>query len=427
MAVPFAPVEVVERTRRGDPVDAGSVEEFVRRWIDGTSDDALMSAWCMLACTRGLPDSHADALMRALVASGDRLELGRFGPTGDVVTTGAVGDSVPIAAAPVAAALGVGVAQMASRGLGHAGGTADKLEAIPGMEVDLTLERWVRQLRDEGIAVAAHHGRLAPAELRLAGLRDATGTVPAPGVVAASAMARALASGAGSLHLEVPYGAGAFVPDRDAGLAAAALMERMAAPWGRAVTWDLVDAGAPLGRMVGNALEVAEAGEVLRGAGPDDVRGAAVRAAGRLAESAGAAPPGEGETRAAAALADGSALARAERWVEVQGGDPAVWSDEGALPSAPERVDVLAPRAGTVTRIDGRGVGEVVRWLGAGRLHPDQAIDPVVGMELLVRPGEAVEAGQPLAVVHARDAWAAEEAVRMAEPWFVVGGDGGDA
>ncbi len=287
MAVPFAPVEVIERTRRGDPVDAASVEDFVSRWVDGTSDDALMSAWCMLACTRGIEDGHADAMMRALLASGERLELARFGPTGDVVTTGAVGDAVPLAAAPLAAALGVRVAQMASRGLGHAGGTADKLEAIPGMEVDLTLERWVRQIRDEGIAVAAHHGRLAPADLRLAELRDATGTVPAPGVGAAAAMARAIASGAESLHLEVAWGSGGFLPDRDAALAAAALMERMAAPWGRAVTWDLLDADAPLGRMVGNALEVAEAGEVLRGAGPDDVRHAAVRAAGRLAESAG--------------------------------------------------------------------------------------------------------------------------------------------
>jgi pyrimidine-nucleoside phosphorylase len=421
MAVPFAPVEVVERTRRGDPVDADSVEDFVRRWIDGTSDDALMSAWCMLACTRGIDDGHADALMRALVASGDRLELARFGPTGDVVTTGGVGDSVPIAAAPLASALGVRVAQMASRGLGHAGGTADKLEAIPGMAVDLSLEEWVRRLRDGGIAVAAHHGRLAPAELRLAGLRDATGTVPAAGVVAASAMARAVASGAESLHVHVLHGAGGFVPDRAAGLATAALMERMAAPWGRTVTWDLLDADAPLGRMVGNALEVAEAGEVLRGAGPDDVRAAAVRAAGRLAESAGTAPEGEGEARAAAALADGSALEAAERWVEAQGGDPAVWTDEAALPGAPERLDLAAPQAGTVTRIDGRGVGEVVRWLGAGRLHPDQSIDHAVGMELLVRPGDPVEAGQPMATIHARDGWAAEEARRMAEAWFRVG------
>jgi pyrimidine-nucleoside phosphorylase len=427
MAVPFAPVEVVERTRRGDPVDAESVEDFVRRWIDGTSDDAMMSAWCMLACTRGLGEGHADALMRALVASGDRLELGRFGPTGDVVTTGAVGDSVPIAAAPLAAALGVRVAQMASRGLGHAGGTADKLEAIPGMDVNLSLEGWVRRLRDGGIAVAAHHGRLAPAELRLAGLRDATGTVPAAGVVAASAMARAVASGAESLHIHVLHGAGAFVPDREAALATAALMERMAAPWGRNVTWDLLAADAPIGRMVGNALEVAEAGEVLRGAGPDDVRAAAVRAAGRLAESAGTVPQGEGEARGAAALADGSALQAAERWVESQGGDPAVWTDEGALPAAPERLDLAAAHAGTVTRIDGRGVGEVVRWLGAGRLHPDQSIDPAVGVELLVRPGDAVAAGQPLAVIHARDGWAAEEARRMAEAWFWVGEGDGDA
>ena len=422
MAVPFAPVEVVERSRRGDPVDAESVESFVRSWLDGTSDDSLLSAWCMLACLRGLADDHAEALLRALIGSGDRLELGRFGPTGDVGTTGGVGDTTPIVAAPLAAALGVRVASMAERGLAHTGGTADKLEAIPGMDMDLSLEAFVRQVRDEGIAVAAHHGRLAPGDLRLAELRDATGTVPAAGVVAASVMARRLAAGAGALHVEVTHGAGAFIASEDQARATAALMERMAAPWGRALSWSLCPMDAPLGRCIGNALEIAQAGEVLRGAGPDALRAAAVRAAGGLAEGAGVAPKGQGRARAEAALADGTALAAAERWVEAQGGDPAVWTDEGALPRAPERIDLPSPAAGVVRRIDARGVGEVVRWLGAGRLHPDQSIDPVVGLELLVGEGERVDEGQPLAVVHARDTWAGEEARDMAARWIEVDG-----
>jgi thymidine phosphorylase len=277
-------------------------------------------------------------------------------------------------------------------------------------------------VRDEGIVVAAHHGRLAPGDLRLAELRDATGTVPATGVVAASTMARRLAAGAGAIHVEVTHGAGAFIASEDEARAAAALMERMAEPWGRALSWSLCPMDAPLGRCVGNALEIGQAGEVLRGAGPGALRAAAVRAAGGVAEGAGVAGPGEGRARAEAALADGTALAAAERWVEAQGGDPAVWTDERALPSAPERIDVISPSAGTVSRIDARGIGEVARWLGTGRLHPDQSIDPVVGLELLVDVGERVDEGRPLAVVHARDSWAGEEARDMASRWIEVTG-----
>ncbi len=423
MAEQLAPLEVIERTRRGEPVDAPSVESFVRSWIDRTSADSLMAAWCMAACLAGIGREQVEALTRTLIASGDRLELGTLGPTGDIQLTGGVGDTSPLVAAPLAAALGVRIATMGGRGLGHCGGLIDKLEAIPGFDADLPLARFVRQVRDVGIAVISQTARLTPADRRLEELRDATGTTPAAGLVAASVMARAIAGGAGAVSLDVTFGHGAHIADADAAREAAAMMAALAAPWGRRVRWIVSDMDSPRGRFVGNALEVAEAGEVLRGAGPEDVREVAARLAGDLAEAAGVAAPGEGRAAAAGALRDGSALAGAERWVEAQGGDPAVWTDPGALPSAPVRIDVPAPRDGWVAAIPARGIGEVARWLGAGRLHSDQSIDPVAGVEIVAGVGQRVSLGDPVVVVHGRDEWAGERARAMAEAWIVVSED----
>lgn len=422
-AAPLAPVEVLERSRRREPVDADSVEAFVRSWLRGDSADAMMAAWCMSACLRGMDDGWPEAVTRALVASGDRLELAALGPVGDIGSTGAVGDTVPLVAAPLAASLGVLVATMADHGVGHIGGTIDKLESIAGFEADLSLASFVRQARDVGIVVAAPIERLAPGDRRLSALRDATGTVPAAGLVAASMMATRIAGGAGALALQVGCGDGGPLGSRADADEAAGVMAAMAAFWGRRIRWTVADVDQPLGRAVGNALEVAEAADVLRGSGPADVRELAVRMAGDLAEAAGVAPRGGGRGRAAAALDDGSALAAAERWVEAQGGDPDVWTDPGALPLAPLRIDVEAPRAGVVAAVGARAVGEVARWLGAGRLHPMQAIDPVAGLEVLVRTGDRVEEGEPLAVVHAREDGAGARARDMAEAAFAIGDD----
>ena len=190
-------------------------------------------------------------------------------------------------------------------------------------------------------------------------------------------------------------------------------MASLAEPWGRRVRWTVSSMAQPLGRCVGNALEVREAGEVLRGGGAPDLRELAVRLAADLAEACGVAPEGEGAGRAAEALTSGAALEAAERWVEAQDGDPDVWTDPGALPTAPVRDEVLADGAGWVGAIDARAVGEAARWLGAGRLHPDQSVDPVAGIELLAKVGAEVAGGQPLAVVHARDEWAAQRAREM--------------
>ena len=413
MAAPLAPVEVIERSRRGEVVDPESVDSFVRSWLDGTADDAQMAAWCMVGCLRGMAPEHVEALMRALLASGDRLELGALGPTGDLASTGGVGDTTTLVAAPLAAALGVRVAKMTGRGLAHTGGTLDKLEAIPGFQGELPLGRFVRQVTEVGIATIAQTSRLTPGDRRLYALRDATGTVPAAGLIAASVMSRRIAGGAGAIALDVKAGDGGFFPDEDEARAAAELMASLAEPWGRRVRWTVSSMAQPLGRCVGNALEVREAGEVLRGGGAPDLRELAVRLAADLAEACGVAPEGEGAGRAAEALTSGAALEAAERWVEAQDGDPDVWTDPGALPTAPVRDEVLAEGAGWVGAIDARAVGEAARWLGAGRLHPDQSVDPVAGIELLAKVGAEVAGGQPLAVVHARDEWAAQRAREM--------------
>lgn len=436
---PLAPLEVIERTRRGEPVDAPSVEAFVRSWTDGTAADSLVAAWCMAASFTGLDRVQVDALMRGLIASGDRLELGSLGPTGDIQSTGGVGGSASLVAAPLAAALGVRVATIGGHGVGCTGGIIDTLQAIPGFDTDLPLARFVRQVRDVGIAITSQSPRLVPAERRLEELRDATGTGTASGVVAASVLARAIAGGAEAVVVHVPVGGGANLPGPAVASAEATLMAELAVPWGRTLRWVVTDQSVPRGRGVGNALEIREAGSVLRREGPDEVRDLAIRLAGDLAEAAGVVAPGEGSAAASAALGEGRALAHAERWVEAQGGDRAVWSNPGALPMAPVRVDVLADRGGWVAALPARRIGELSRWLGGGRLHANQRVDPVVGIEISATTGDPVQEGDPILVIHARDEWTANEARRRAGEWvevsertvsrpaLVVGEDGPDA
>jgi pyrimidine-nucleoside phosphorylase len=427
MAAPLAPVEVIERSRRGEHVDAESVASFVRSWLDGTAGDAQMAAWCMVACLRGLDREQVEALTGALIASGDRLELGSLGPTGDTHSTGGVGDSTTLAAAPLAAALGVRVAKMSGRGLAHTGGTIDKLEAIPGYRAELPLGRFVRQVRETGIAVISQTARLTPGDRRLYALRDATGTVPAPGLIAASIMSKKLAGGAGAIALDVKAGGGSLFSSPDEAVATARLMQELAAPWDRHVRWTVTAMDQPLGRCVGNALEVREAAEVLRGVGPADLRELVVRVAAELSEAAGVVPAGEGSERAREALRRGDALEAAERWVEAQEGDPGVWTDPGALPVAPVRAQVPAPADGWLAGLEARGIGEAARWLGAGRLHPDQSVDPAVGVELLAKVGDRVAAGDPVATIHARDDWAAGRAAEMVSGCLRVSHDPVDA
>ena len=413
MIAPLAPVQLLERSRRGEPIDSASVAAFVRGWLDGTVTDAQMASWCMAACLAGLAPEAVASLTEVMVTSGDRLDLARLGPTGDSHSTGGVGDTTTLVAAPLAAALGVRVAKMSGRGLAHTGGTIDKLESIPGFATDLPLDRFVRQVRDVGIAVTGQTARLTPADKRLYALRDQTGTVPSTGLIAASIMSKKIAGGAGAIALDVKAGSGAFFPDAAAAREAALVMAELARPWGRAVRWMVTAMDQPLGRHVGNALEVRGAGEVLRGEGAPDLRELSVRVAAELAEASGVEQPGRGRAAAEAALESGAALAAAERWAEAQGGDPRAWSEEGVLAEAPLRREVPAPEDGHVAALDALAVGEAARWLGAGRLHAAQTIDPAAGIVLRAKVGDPVTRGEPVAEIHARDAYLADRAVEM--------------
>lgn len=413
MVAALAPLELLERTRRGEAVDAESVTAFVQSWMDGLVGDPQMAAWCMAVCIRGLDMPATQALTAAMIASGDRLELAKFGPTGDKHSTGGVGDAISLVVAPLSAALGVKVAKMSGRGLGHTGGTLDKLESIPGMRIDLDLTDFVRQLRDVGVVVVGANERLVPADKRLYALRDQTATVQNPSLIASSIMSKKIAGGAQAIVLDVKVGSGAFFEDVASAREAAQIMVALGEPWGRTVRYIISSMEEPLGRMVGNALEVAGAAEVLRGGGADDLRELSIRITGALAEAAGVVPAGEGMAAASEALASGSALRKAEQWVEAQGGDPAVWTDTTRLPAAPITLQVPAPADGYVSRLDAREVGEAARWLGAGRLHPSQQVDPAVGIELLAKIGDGVSAGAPMAVVHCRDQEIGARAVEM--------------
>ena len=421
MAVPLSPLELLERTWRGEHVDPDNVRRFVRSWLSDSAPDAQMAAWCAIAQARGLDRDSTRGLMSALIASGERLDLTSLGHTGDLHSTGGVGDNVSLVAVPLAAALGVRVAKMSRRGLGHWGGTVDKLEAIPGYRTTIDLGEFIGQVQRVGCALIAQNPRLVPGDGRLTSLREATGTVANCDLIAASVMSKALAGGAQALALEVTWGEGAACASLEEARRTAELMAWLASGWDRDVRTIVTAIREPLGRMVGNALEVLEAAEVLRGGGPTDLRRVAARLAGELAEAAGAVPAGGGGGRAEAALADGSALAVAERWVEAQGGNPAVWTVPSVLAIAPVDLPVHGARDGVVEAIDAQAIGDAVRRLGAGRLHPAQQVDHAVGVELMAKVGEPVASGAPIAMIHARDAWLAEGCVAELRDAFRIG------
>ena len=411
MGVPLSPLELLERAWRGETVGADDARRFVESWLGNGAPDAQMAAWCAIAQVRGFPREATAGVMAALIASGERLDLAPLGMTGDVHSTGGVGDNATLVAVPIAAALGVRVAKMSRRGLGHWGGTVDKLEAIPGYRTELELGEFVGQVQRVGCAVIAQNPRLVPADARLTSLRETIGAVANPDLVAASVMAKALAGGAEAVALEVTWGNGAACASRQEAESTADLMSWLAAGWGRRTRTTIAASDGPLGHMIGNALEVAEAADVLRGGGPADLRDVAVRLAGHLAEAAGVVAEGHGADRARAALADGAALASAEAWIVAQGGNPGVLIDGDGLPAAPIVVPVITTHTGTVAAIDARRIGDAVRRLGAGRLHPAQQVDHAVGAQLLAKRGALVDVGEPIAMVHARDQWLADHTV----------------
>jgi pyrimidine-nucleoside phosphorylase len=336
----------------------------------------------------------------------------------DKHSTGGVGDKTSIAVGPIVAACGVPFGKMSGRGLGHTGGTLDKLESIPGFRVELALDEFIAQVRDVGMAIIGQTADLVPADKKLYALRDVTATVDSVALIAASIMSKKIAAGAQAIVLDVKVGDGAFMKSlQDAQILAEAMLE-LGTRAGRDVVCLLTDMDQPLGNAVGNALELREAIATLRGEGPPDFTELVLTACSRLlALSDFGIDVAEGRRRAEAALTDGSAVAAYERWIRAQGGDPS----ERALPRAPLTAEVEAPRAGYVTRLGAIDIGLAALHLGAGRRTKEDTIDHSVGIICRSKRGDEVGAGEVLAEVHARNEASAAEAVRAVLAAYELG------
>jgi pyrimidine-nucleoside phosphorylase len=403
------PPELIERKRNGEELPADEISELILGYARGEIPDYQLAAFCMAVFFRGMTAAETYALTDAMIRSGRTLDLG--GALGrkvvDKHSTGGVGDKTTIAVAPIVAACGVPIGKMSGRGLGHTGGTLDKLESIPGFRVDLSVDEFVEQVRDVGLAIIGQTDDLVPADKLLYGLRDVTATVDILPLIASSIMSKKIAGGADAIVLDVKVGDGAFMKTLEDARALAEAMLELGEEAGREVVCLLTDMDQPLGAAVGNALEIAEARDTVRGDGPPDLTELVLDACARLlALSDLGIDADEGRRRAEAAVADGSALDIYDRWVRAQGGDP----DPAALPTARVVLPVHAPRDGSVTRLGAIAVGVAAMQLGAGRRAKDDTIDHAVGVVCHAKRGDEVSAGDALAEVHARDEASGAEA-----------------
>jgi pyrimidine-nucleoside phosphorylase len=394
--------DLIRRKRDGERIPADELAELVLEYARGNVPDYQMAAFCMAVFFRGLDGGETFALTDAMIRSGERIELGAAigRKVVDKHSTGGVGDKTSLAVGPIVAACGVPFGKLSGRGLGHTGGTLDKLESIPGFRVELTTEEFLQQVRDVGLAIIGQSANLVPADKLLYGLRDVTATVDNVSLIAASIMSKKIAAGADAIVLDVKVGDGAFMKTLESARELAQMMLELGQHAGREVACVLTDMDQPLGHAVGNALEIRETIATLRGDGPPDFTELVLSACGHLlAFSDLGVDEQTGRERAVAAVQDGSALAMYERWIAAQGGDPA----ETALPTAPVVRQIAAPRAGFVRAIGAVDVGMAALRLGAGRRTKNDEIDHAVGVLCLKKRGDAVAAGEPIADVHARD------------------------
>ncbi len=414
-------VELIERKRDGGKLTADEIDHLIQGYTKGDIPDYQMSAFCMAVVLRGMDATETAALTASMVSSGERLDLTRFGRVVDKHSTGGVGDKTTLVVAPLVAACGLPVAKMSGRGLGFSGGTLDKLESFAGYRVDLTTSEFVAQLERIGIVVTGQTAELAPADGLIYALRDATGTVPSIPLIASSIMSKKIAAGANAVVLDVKVGSGAFMKERRSATALARTMVAIGAAHGLEVTCELTDMEQPLGRAVGNALEVAEAIATLRGNGPQDLtRLARVAAAEMLVLGRRPRDPKTALARVDRALADGSGLAKLRELVTAQGGDARMVDDPARLPRAPRVESLRAPRTAYVAAIAADRIGLASVHLGAGREKKGDPIDLRTGIVLRVKVGDRIERGEPYADLHVSgrpsDAAASDE-VRAAFRW----------
>ena len=404
-------VELIRAKRDGRRLDPGDIRALIAAYTQGDVPDEQMSALLMAVFFRGLDAEELSAWMGAMIESGERLDLSRVGrPTVDKHSTGGVGDKVSLVLAPLVAACGAAVPQLSGRGLGHTGGTLDKLESIPGLRTDLRPEEMLEALTTVGCVICSAGAGLAPADRKLYALRDVTGTVESIPLIASSIMSKKIAEGTSALVLDVKVGSGAFMRELDEARRLAETMVGLGRAYGVKTTAVLTRMDVPLGRCVGNALEVAESVATLRGEGAADLLEVTLALAVEMLELAGL------DADPVAALSSGAALRSYEAMVRAQGGDPSA-----PLPDAPHRETLAAPATGRLRRLDAFGVGLAAWRLGAGRAKKEDSVSPSAGVVCLAKPGDAVEEGQPLLELRAEDPARFAGAVEALEGAIEVG------
>jgi thymidine phosphorylase len=409
---PFDAVDVIRTKRDGGVLTDAQIDWVISAYTQGAIADEQMAALAMAVFLRGLTPPELARWTAAMIASGERLDLSAVRrPTTDKHSTGGVGDKITLPLAPLVAACGAAVPQLSGRGLGHTGGTLDKLEAIPGWRAAVSNDDFVRQLNEVGAVVCAAGEQLAPADRKLYALRDVTGTVESIPLIASSIMSKKIAEGSAALVLDVKVGTGAFMKDAATARQLAETMVELGTAHGVHTVALLTEMSTPLGRTAGNALEVAESVDVLAGGGPPDVVELTVALAREMLAGAGL-----GDVDPADALRDGRAMDVWRRMIAAQGGDPLA-----PLPVAAERHVVTAPAAGVLTRLDALAVGVAAWRLGAGRARKEDAVSAGAGVVLFAKPGDTVRAGEPLLELHTDDPARFDRALAALEGGYDVG------
>ena len=411
---PFAAVDVIAVKRDRGRIPDEQLDWVIDAYTRGVVADEQMAALAMAILLNGMAPDELARWTAAMIASGERLDLsGVSRPTTDKHSTGGVGDKITLPLAPLVAACGAAVPQLSGRGLGHTGGTLDKLESIPGWRAQLSNAEFLAQLGDVGAVVCAAGDALAPADRKLYALRDVTGTVESIPLIASSIMSKKIAEGSSALVLDVKVGSGAFMKTVEDARELARTMVDLGTAHGTRSVALLTDMSTPLGRTAGNALEVEESREVLAGGGPPDVVELTLALAREMLTSAGL-----GRVDPADALRNGKAMDVWRRMIRAQGGDP-----DASLPTARERHVVSSPADGVLVRLDARAVGEAAWRLGAGRARKEDPVLAEAGVIMHAKPGEIVHAGDPLLELHTNDASRFERALTAVESAYTIGVD----
>ena len=398
----FRAVDVIRKKRDGGELSQNEISSLVNAYTKGDIPDYQVSAWLMAVVLRGMTRAETAALTDAMLRSGEVLNLSSLhGKKVDKHSTGGVGDKTSLVLAPLAAAAGVVVPMISGRGLGHTGGTLDKLESIPGFNVNLPVAQFRRVLETCGCAMIGQTAGIAPADRKLYALRDVTGTVESPYLICASIMSKKLAEGIDALVLDVKTGSGAFMKSEKDAVFLAELMVETGERMGKQVVALITDMDQPLGCMIGNALEVVEVVEVLRGEGPEDLRQLCLELAGWMLHLGGVSDTvAEAKEQSEKLIDSGKALDKFRQMVELQGGDPRTIDDPKKLPEARHTMTVSSPKSGYLAGLQCEQVGTACVILGGGREQKEDSVDPAVGIVLHKKIGEAVSTGEPLATIH---------------------------